>query len=122
MTAPLNGHTPPAPDPVADVAQAVTAALRAEAPDSPAWADLTDEDQAAELYLAQHYLAAHSAWLKANGFRIVPPGSVLRPATEQEAMMMVQGAKAFLDGQKRKGKLMDGAVSRKVIVPKGTLQ
>ena len=123
MTAPLNGHKVPEPaeplDPRPVVAGAMHAAL---ADEGETFDSLADDERQDFLDLAEHAVASHTAWLLSQGFKIVPPGATPIPKTQEEAMGMVQAAKAFFDAQKRRGKLMDGAVSRKVILPKGTLQ
>jgi len=106
------------PDPRRPVAEAVYTAMMDEG--DPPFAEVEPEDLADILKLTENYLNAHLNFLSANGFRILPPGAVPKPTSEPEAMAMLQAAKAFFDGQKRKGKLMAGAVGKpKLILPPG---
>lgn len=83
-----------------------------------AWADLAEDDRENLVELARLHVAAHLTWITAQGIRMVPPGAMLRPKSEAEAMAMLQASKDFFDGQKRKGKLMgEGPAKRKLIIP-----
>lgn len=104
------------PDPAEDIAKVVQEALR-DGSDDPAWPDLTDEQRQDEVYLAQHYLLAHINWLGQRGFKVIPPGAVPVPKTDDEAMALVQTAKAYFDGKKRKGQLVNTVAPRKLILP-----
>ena len=118
MSTPVNGHGTPQPDPATDVARAVWTANMDDG-DLP-WGELTEEERQHLTEWAQGYLAGHVAWLAENGFEIVPAGAVRRPKSEPEAMGMLQAAKDFFDGQKRKGKLMGQVPSaKKLILPPG---
>lgn len=116
MTAPLNGHPVAAPvlDPKSDVAGLVFAAL---AEDGETFAALPPLEQDEFLNIAEHYIAAHMAWLGANGFRVLPPNATIRPTSEAEAMAMLQAAKDFFDAAKRKGGLLGSVVPKKLIIP-----
>lgn len=85
-----------------------------------AWGELADHERQSLIEFAEEYIGRHVAWLAAQGFRLLPPGMTLNPATEAEAMAMLQACKAFFDAQKRKGKLMaSGPAPRKLILPPG---
>lgn len=119
MTAPLNGHAIPTPDPdpAGDVARGLYES-QADEGDTP-YDDLPEADRAALVQYCQIAIGLHAQWLTERGFRIVPPGATALPQSEAEAMGMVAAAKAFLDGQKRKGKLLGGVTGGGVILPKG---
>jgi len=65
-------------------------------------------------------IGAHMAWLDARGFRLLPPGAVPRPKSEDEAMAMLKASKDWFDAKKRKGGLVGGVAPRKLILPPGT--
>lgn len=122
MTEHLNGK-PDAPaasvDPSEDVASAVLEAMRDDG--DPTWDELTQADRDSELYLAQHYIIAHVQWLGERGFQILPPGAIPSPKSDDEAMAMVRIAKAYFDGQKRRGKLVSGTSPKPgLILPPGS--
>lgn len=116
MTA-LNGHpaleAPPALNPAGEVARAVYDALWEDGDET--FEQLSESDRTDLVYLAEHYIAAHLAFLGAHGWKVIPPGSVPVPKSEPEAMAMVRAAKAFLDAHKRKGSLL--ATPKKLILP-----
>lgn len=104
-----------APTPIRAVSEAVYDALCAA--DQGPFANLSPEDQAQEDLLAEAYVSAHLGWLAQQGVRIVPPDAILKPTSEAEALAMVKAAKDFLDGQRRKGKLLGAASPSKLIMP-----
>lgn len=117
--APINGHnpaTPPLPpEPKWGIAERLYEA-GFEDGDTP-WADLQPEEREALSNLALDYISAHMAWLNEHGFKIIPPGSVLRPKSDEEAAMMAEAIRLYHEAQKRKGGLLAG--ERKLILPKG---
>lgn len=115
---PLDAATAPA-DPAEEIARIVQEALRGDTNDIP-WADLCEADRQGEVFIAEHYLAAHLQWLAEHGFKVVPPGAVLMPKSDDEAMAMVKAAKAYFDAKKRKGQLVNTAAPRKLILPPGS--
>ena len=119
VTAPINGKPTPAKplDPRTDVARAVWEAQSIDG--DPAFSELTEDQREDLAAYAEAHIAAHAQWLDQHGFRIIAPGAVPRPTSEPEALAMVQAAKAFFDAQKRRGKLMAGAVPKKLILPPG---
>lgn len=120
MTA-LNGTVldPELPDPRKAVAEAVYTAMMDEG--DPPFAELDPEDMADLLDLTANYLNAHLNFLHANGFRMVPPGAIVKPSSEPEALAMVKAAKAFFDAQKRRGGLLAGTVRKpQLILPPGS--
>lgn len=119
MSAPLNGkRTAPPASPADQIARNVQEALR-EGCDDLAWDDLTEEEREGEVFLAEHYMAAHAQWLSESGFKIIPPGATPVPKTDDEAMAMVRAAKSYFDGKKRKGGLVSTVGAQKLILPKG---
>lgn len=46
--------------------------------------------------LAEHAMTAHNDWMAENGFRVAPPGTMLRPKSEGDAKAMILAAKEFL--------------------------
>lgn len=122
MTA-INGHVL-SPDEIhvaeisTEVAEAVYSAMLDEG-DEP-WPDLTDEERELLAKHAELHIAAHIIAMQSRGMRMLPPGSIPKPASEPEAMAMVKAAKAFFDGQKRKPGLLAGTVRKpKLILPPG---
>jgi hypothetical protein len=73
---------------------------------------LPDDDRYALMEMARVGMAAHVDWLTDNGFRIAPPGTMLRPKTKDDAQAMIMAAREFLaKGQGRtssKPKLITG--------------
>lgn len=63
---------------------------------------LPQEDRDNMLAVATAGMAAHLDWLTEHGFRIAPPGTMLRPKTEDDAKAMMLAARDFL--AKPKGK------------------
>lgn len=118
MTA-LNGHpvTPQPEEPALAVARGLYASQFEEG-DTP-WDDLDGATREDLVEYSRIAIAHHVAWLNAQGFRLLPPKTLLKPTTEDEAMGMVQLAKQFLDASRRKGKLM-GQPGRKLILPPGS--
>lgn len=116
MTA-LNGHpaleATPAPNPAVEVARAVCDALWEDG--DTIWDHLSDEDRLNTYYLAEHYIAAHLAFLGARGWKVIPPGGIPFPTSDPEAMAMVRAAKTFIDAHKRKGSLL--ATPKNLILP-----
>jgi hypothetical protein len=112
MTA-INGHG--APDPARDVAQFVYAA-GFEDGDTP-WAELSEDERDALIGFAHDHLQAHLRWLVASGFKVIPPGHVPNPTSDDEAMAMVKVAKHYFDAKKRKGHLVASGPRPKLIVP-----
>lgn len=104
----------PAPDPAAVVAECVYRANLMEGDGS--WEDLTAEEREALTDCARDHIAAHIAWLGSVGFRVLPLNAVPKPQSEAEAFAMLQAAKAWFDGNKRKAKLL-GSAPKKLIVP-----
>lgn len=115
----VNGQpvTDTPPDPRLEIARAVQAATAEDL--DPPWDALTDDERAGELWIAEHYIAAHLSWLTTHGFKVIPPGATPVPKTDAEAMAMVRASKAYFDAQKRRGKLMASAAPKKLILPKG---
>lgn len=116
----INGHALPAqpvpPDPRPAIAEAVYTIMMDEG--DPPFSDLDAEDRKDILAITEHYINAHIGWLSQQGFRLLPPGVTPLPKSPEEALAMVQAAKAYADSQKRKSKLFGGA-SKKLILPKG---
>lgn len=115
----LNGTpiTPPPedlPDPKCVVARAVYEEAFEEG-DAP-WDELVLEEAEALEELAAAYLNAHMQFLAAHGFRILPPGAVLRPKSDDEAAAMEVAVKAYRQAKNRKGGLLAGPG---LILPKG---
>lgn len=81
------------------------------------WAELPADQQEAVVEYAAMILSAHVELLMEQGFKIVPPGAAPIPKSQDEALAMVQAAKAFFDGQRRKGKLMVEAQPTLIVPP-----
>lgn len=65
-------------------------------------------------------IGLHAQWLSEKGFRIVPPGDVPRPKTDEEAAAMVQAVKVYQAAKARKGGLVGSVAPKKLILPPGT--
>ena len=74
------------------VARALTAATGDDSYD-----DLDEADKGLMLQSAMVAIEAHTAWLEAAGFRLVPPGMTIKPKTDAEAQEMARQVKAFID-------------------------
>jgi hypothetical protein len=120
MTAALNGHSvtaTPEPEPAYVVARGLYESQFSDG-DTP-WTDLPAADVEDMVAYCRIAIGLHLEFLDRKGFRVVPPATLLKPTTEEEAMGMVRLAKNFLDGLKRKGKLMGGVTPGKLILPPG---
>lgn len=58
---------------------------------------LDDTDRGLMLEAAVAAIIAHTAWMDAAGFRVIPPGMTLRPQSENEAREMAKQVRAYLD-------------------------
>lgn len=101
------------------VGEALHQALAEEG--EPVFADLEPDERAGIVSMAEVAMQAHLEWLDENGFRIAPPGTMLRPKTENDARAMILAGQQFLaEGKGRsssKRKLITGPG---LIVPPGT--
>lgn len=121
MTAPLNGHDlsakpDPIPEPKGVIAREVYA-LYAEEDDEP-YDDLTDAQRDSLEAFAVAYISSHMKFLAQHGFRLLPPGAVLRPKSDEEAGAMEHAVKLYRQAATRKGGLVS-AVAPGLILPKG---
>ena len=81
---------------------------------------LPQDDQFALMEMARVAMAAHVDWLTDNGFRIAPPGTMLRPKTKDDAQAMILAAREFLaKGQGRTSSKSKLIGSPRLIVPPG---
>lgn len=83
------------------------------------WDDLDDEQRGALENLASDYIACHMRFLSEHGFRLIPPNTVLRPKSDEEAAMMTEAVRLYRAAKTRKGGLV-GSTAPKLIIPKGT--
>lgn len=114
---PLNGHNPAElPEPAPIVAQRFYEAEAAEGDTT--WDDLSEGDRDNLVEYVRGVIGQHMLLLAEQGFRILPPGAVLRPKNDQEAGAMREALRLYAEAQKRKGGLV-GAVAPKLILPKG---
>lgn len=85
---------------------------------------LKDDDRIAMLAMASTAMQAHLDWLTDNGFRIAPPGTMLRPKTKDDATAMILAGREFLEAGKgrssSKSKLIGSP--RLILPPNGRLQ
>lgn len=120
MTTPLNGHSlaaAPVPDLGVVIAQRF---YEAQAEDGDvAWADLSEHDRADMIDYVRAVIGQHMHWLNENGFRLLPPGAVLRPKNDNEAGAMQEALRLYGEAKKRKGGLI-GSVAPKLILPPGS--
>lgn len=118
MTA-INGHSPQPitelPEPAPAIARAIYEA-GAEEGDVP-WDGLAEEEREALTNYARDHIGAHMHLLAERGFRILPPGAVLRPKTDDEAAAMAEGVRLYHEAKKRKPGLV-GSVAPKLILPR----
>lgn len=117
----VNDNTP-------DPTRAVAIAMFIESGDGTDTAEtfdaLKDDDRIAMLAMAATAMQSHLDWLTDNGFRIAPPGTMLRPKTKDDAQAMILAAREFLaKGQGRssvKPKLIGSP--RLILPPNGRMQ
>jgi hypothetical protein len=77
---------------------------------------LPQEDRDAMLTLARAATVAHVAWMQDSGFRIAPPGMMLRPKSEDDAKAMILAGREYLAKPKdRKALLARPAL----VIPRG---
>lgn len=118
--APLNGHNlsdpPPLPEPAPVIARAVYE--HQQDPTDVPWDDLDDEDRQLLTAHAVAHISAHMGWLEKHGFRVLPPGAVLRPKSDDEAAAMDQAVRLYAEAKKRKAGLLMG--EKKLILPPGS--
>lgn len=119
MTGPLNGKTTPEPlNPARDVARALVAEYHAHDPiGQSAWDDMSEEEQAQEVQLAENYISMQAQWMQERGWRVVPPGASVIPTSDQEATAMLVAVKTYREAKKRKGGLLVN--QKKLILPPG---
>lgn len=114
----LNGHDPgptPPPEPAPLVARWVYDANLDEGDLS--FDGLPEEDRALLINFARDYIGSHVRFCTENGIRLVGPGMVLRPKSDEEAAMMTEAVRLYSEAKGRKGKLLTG--ERKLILPPG---
>lgn len=81
---------------------------------------LPQDDQFALMEMARVGMAAHVDWLTDNGFRIAPPGTMLRPKTKDDAAAMILAGREFLEkGQGRSSSKPKLIGSPRLILPPG---
>lgn len=121
MTAPINGHAPePEASETPPLAVARAVYTNGVEDGDTAFDELDAEDREALIAYADEHIQAHMAHLAASGFRLLPPGAMLRPHSKDEALAMLQASKDFFDAQKRKPGLVGSVAPRKLILPKGS--
>jgi hypothetical protein len=113
-----------APDAARTVAIAMFTATGDETDAETAFEALEPEDREQMLAIANVAMSAHMDWLIDNGFRLAPPGTMLRPKTKDDAHAMILAGKEFIDkGQGRPSSKSKLIGSPKLILPNGgTLQ
>jgi hypothetical protein len=116
---PLNGHAigqpSTLPEPAAVIAERLYGA-QADDGDTP-WLELEPEEREGFTDTVRLAISLHMGFLNEHGFKIVPPGAVLRPKSDEEAAMMAEAVRLYGEAKKRKGGLLTG--ERKLILPKG---
>lgn len=82
---------------------------------------LSAEEQLYMVQAADAAIMAHTQWLGDNGFRIAPPGTMLRPKSDLDARAMIQAGQEFLaqpeHARQRRKTLVAGP---SLILPPGT--
>jgi hypothetical protein len=101
------------PDLIDEVAKAI---LGAASDGSEDWDALPAEERDVIRTAAKAAMAAQAQGLIARGFRLVEPGAVLIPKSDEEAGAMLRAIKDFAATTRRKGKLVGGPG---LIVPPG---
>ena len=86
--------------------------------DEGSWPELSEDEQENLDALADHAIRAHIAWLTEAGFRIAPPGTMLRPKTEADAKAMLMAAQQFLQEHRTRGSKGKLIGSPALIIPK----
>jgi hypothetical protein len=116
---PLNGHNlsdpPPIPEPAPVIAERL---FDHDAVEGEAWADQDAEAREAITSTVRDVISLHMAFLAEHGFKLLPPGAVLRPKSDEEAAMMAEAVRLYGEAKKRKGGLLAG--ERKLILPPGS--
>jgi hypothetical protein len=82
---------------MADMAESLTAAIYDHLrPEGEGWDDLTGDEKAEFQRLAQVAMAAHAAYFHSHGIRVMPRGTVIVPASRDEAAAMVAIGSRYL--------------------------
>lgn len=81
-------------DPTYIVAAAMHDSMRDA--EEPAFADLEDEERANFMAVALVAMDVHFEWLKSQGYRIAPPGTMLRPKSDGDARAMILAGQEWL--------------------------
>jgi hypothetical protein len=119
--APLNGHNlsaDPLPEPAPIIAQRFYEAEAADG-DTP-YADLPEHEREQLTDYVRGVLNQHMRLLSEQGFRILPPGAVLRPKNDQEAGAMQEALRIYAEAKARKGGLIGSVAPKKLILPPGS--
>lgn len=95
-----------------DVAQQ---AFDAIADEGETWAGLPDDERGGVLALVEATIHAFTASLKEHGVKLLPPGVVATPKTEDEAAAMAVAIRQFKAAQKRRGGLITSSAG--LVVP-----
>ena len=103
------------------VAQTIYDAMRSD--DDETWEELDDDAKGNILNLALIAGRAHDELLQDMGFRIAPPGTMLRPKSDNDARAMIKAGQDFL-AQPEHARLRRKTLLTKptLILPRGTLQ
>lgn len=79
------------------------------------WGELTADERAQFTIIAHAAAGAHDAWRTLKGFRIIPPGAVVRPTSKEEAGAMLRACEEFF----KKNPVLVMAPKKKLIRPGG---
>jgi hypothetical protein len=114
-----------APEEFGEAERAVAVAMyvaSGDGTDSVATLDLlSEDDRFALLEMARVAMTTHLDWMQANGFRIAPPGTMLRPKTQDDAKAMILAGQEFLAAGKGRSSSKSKLVgSPGLILPRGT--
>jgi hypothetical protein len=101
-----------------EVAESVYDAV-SEPGDTP-WASLGDGERDLLGQHAELYIMAHIISMQTRGLRIIPPGAVARPTSDDEAAAMARAVKLYMDAKNRKGGLVGSVAPKKLILPPGS--
>lgn len=101
---------------VSEVALAMFAADDTPEASRVVWNAYSAGEQAGMLDMARTAIRTFTAGIARHGVRLLPPNTMPRPQTDEEAGLMAAAAKQFMAGKGRKKGLI-GSVAPKLILP-----
>jgi hypothetical protein len=96
-------------DLVLDVALAMFCTAEGEKTARDMWDGFTDEERDGLVEITRLGIQAFTAALGEHGIKLLPPGTMPRPSSDEEAKLMIAAGQQFLAVQKRKPGLIGSA-------------